>query len=185
MILNAVEAARFICDSGGRAGIGVRDELKALRNLCHVVAVAHPGNTLGGQTLEQLAAGVVEGTGLAVFTRGVLLCGGDLTAEGVRHELAAVADAEHRDAEVEQRRVALRGGLLVNAVRAAGEDNADRVHGLDLLDRGLVRLYLTEYIMFADAARNQLIILTAEIQHKNELMIFHRQSPFVLILLYI
>ena len=37
--------------------------------------------------------------------------------------------------------------------------------------------------MFADAARNQLIILTAEIQHKNELMIFHRQSPFVLILL--
>ena len=185
MILNAVEAARFICDSGGRAGIGVCDEFEALRNLCHVVAVAHPGNTLGGQTLEQLAAGVVEGAGLAVFTRGVLLCGGDLTAEGVRHELAAVADAEHRDAEVEQRRVALRGGLLVNAVRAAGEDNADRVHGLDLLDRGLVRLYLTEYIMFADAARNQLIILTAEIQHKNELMIFHRQSPFVLILLYI
>ena len=183
MILNAVEAARLICDSGGRAGIGVRDEFKALRNLCHVVAVAHPGNALGGQTLEKLAAGVVEGTGLAVFTRGVLLCGGDLTAEGVRHELAAVADAEHRDAEVEQRRVALRGGLLVNAVRAAGEDNADRVHGLDLLDRGLVRLYLTEYIMFADAARNQLIILTAEIQHKNELMIFHRQSPFVLILL--
>ena len=183
MILNAVEAAFFVRDSGGRAGVGVRDKLEALRHLRHVVAVAHPRNALCGQTLEQLAVGVVEGTGLAVLTRGILLRCGDLTAEGVRHELAAVADAEHRNAEVEQSRVALRRGLLVNAVRAAGEDDADRVHGLDFFNRGLVRLYLTEYIMFADAACDQLIILTTEIQHKNELMIFHRQSPFVLILL--
>ena len=36
---------------------------------------------------------------------------GDRAAERLRHRLEAVADAEHRDARVEQRRVELRGAL--------------------------------------------------------------------------
>ena len=44
---------------------------------------------------------------------------------------------------------------------------------------------LAVYAALTDAAGHQQVILAAEIQHKNELMIFHRQSPFVLVLLYI
>ena len=178
MILYAVEAALLVSDGSGRAHIGVSDQLEALRHLCHVVAVAHPGNTLLRQTLEQLAVRVVEGLGLAVLARSVLLCCGYLAAEGVRHKLTAVADAQNRYAQLEQSRITLRGLFLVNAVRTAGKDDADRIERLDLLNRGLIGLDLTVNIMFADASCNQLIVLTAEVEHQNKLMIFHRQSPF-------
>ncbi len=48
-------------------------------------------------------------------------------AEHVRHQLHAVADAERRHAEVEHGAVDMRRALFVDAARAAGQDDADRL----------------------------------------------------------
>ena len=173
MVLHAVKATRFVCDRRGRAHLGVRHQFKALRHPGHVVSVAHPRNALRRQTLEQLAVRVIKRLGLAVFARRILLRCGDKAAQRMRHELAAIADAQHRDTQLEQLRVALGRLLIINAVRPAGKDDADRVHCADLIDRGLIGLDLAVYIMLADTPRDQLVILTAEVQHQNELMVLH------------
>lgn len=91
----------------------------------------------------------------------------------MRHKLTAIADAKHRDTQFKQPRVALGRLLVVYAVRTAGKDDADRVHCADLLERGLIGLDLTVHIMLADAARDQLVVLSAKVQHQNELMVIH------------
>ena len=48
------------------------------------------------------------------------------TNEVVRDELAAIADAEHGHARIKERGIDVRRILKVNAVRAAGEDEADK-----------------------------------------------------------
>ena len=52
-------------------------------------------------------------------------------AEHVRHQLHAVADAERRHAEVEHGAIDVRRAFLVDAARPAGQDDADRVLGLN------------------------------------------------------
>ena len=93
MELNAIEPPGLVGNGGVGTGIGVANQRKAIRNLCHIVAMAHPGNGLLRNTLEQLAAGVIIGGGFPVFPGGILLRGSYLAAQGVCHELAAVADA--------------------------------------------------------------------------------------------
>ena len=72
----------------------------------------------------QLGAAVLAGAGV-----------GDGPAECLRHGLKPVADAEHRKAEVEQRRIELRGAVGVDAGRPTGKHDRQRIAGLDLLDR--------------------------------------------------
>lgn len=55
MKLHAVEAALLVADADGRAGGGMSDKAEALRNLRHIVAVAHPRYALGRNILEKLA----------------------------------------------------------------------------------------------------------------------------------
>ena len=95
----------------------------------------------------------------------------DCAAEVVRHELAAVAHAEHGNAKLECLCIYLRRAGSVNALRAAGEDNADGVVCLDFVYRHAVRLYLAVDIAFPDAAGNQLVILAAEVQNKYALIL--------------
>ncbi len=45
------------------------------------------------------------------------------------------------------------------------------MHRPDLLKRGFVGLDLTIYMMFTHAPRDQLVILPAEVQHQNKLMV--------------
>ena len=171
MELHTVEAAGFVAYADGRAGRAVRDKAEALRYLCHIVSVAHPRDALGWKSLEQAAAGIEKGRGLAVFTGGVRLRGGHLAAEVMRHELAAVADSEHGDAELEYLRIDLWGAGSVNALRAAGEDDADGVVYLYFFYSHAVGLYLAVDIAFADSARDQLVILAAEVQNKYSLIV--------------
>ena len=58
--------------------------------------------------------------------RAVLAVGGlvDLAAQLVREELQAVADAEHRDAQLEDEPVGARAALGEHRRGAAGEDDA-------------------------------------------------------------
>ena len=174
--LHAVEAAGLVADSDGRAGGAVCDEAEALGHLGHIVAVTHPCYALGGEILEQAAVGIEEGGSLAVFAGCIRLRGGHLAAKVMRHELAAVANAEHGDAELEYLRIYLRRAGRVNALRAAGEDDADGVVGFYLFYRHAVRLYLAVNITFADSARDQLIILAAEVQNKYALILHSGSS---------
>ena len=70
---------------------------------------------------------------LAVFPSGIVLGLGDLAAQGVGHELAAVTDAQHGDAQLKNLRVHMGGLFVIDAVGAAGKNDADGRHGLNLL----------------------------------------------------
>ena len=83
---------------------------KPIGHLGHIIAVAHPGDALGRQTLEQLAGGIVNRSRVLPYSRAVSVLGsGDLAAQSVRHELAAVADAQDGHAQLKDRGV-VRGG---------------------------------------------------------------------------
>lgn len=90
--LNAIKAPGCVGDGHIGAVVAVSGEGKARGHHGHVVPMAHPGCSLCGQALENLTAGVVVGTGLTVLPGGVLLGRGNLSAQGMRHELASIAD---------------------------------------------------------------------------------------------
>ena len=104
----------------------------------------------------QLGAAVLAGSGA-----------GDRSAESLSHRLEAVADAEHRHPEVEQRGVQLRRAVGVDAGRAAGQHDGLRVAGLDLLHTGGVRDDLGVHPRLADPSRDQLRVLRSEVDHQH------------------
>ena len=108
MELNAVQLARLVRHAGDRGRRIAGDNLEAGRQFGDLVAVAHPD-------IEQPMAFAV-GTVLDVFEQGRVAAGShlgiaklahlpafDLPAELRCHGLHAVADAEHRHAELESR----------------------------------------------------------------------------------
>ena len=171
VILHAVEAALFIADGDVGAGIGMGDEGEPIGYLFHVVAVAHPRHALFGQALEELAGRIEEGLSLAVFARGRIARGNDLAAEVVRDELAAIADAEHGHARIKKRGIDVRRVLKVDTVRAAGEDEADGFHCKKICERSRVGLHFAVNAAFTHAAGDQLVVLTAEVQDNDGLMV--------------
>ena len=170
--LHTVEATGLVSDGAGGAMLRDGTGAEALGQAGDEVAVAHPGDALLGQALEQAAGGEVR-LGAAVFAGRAVLRGRDLTAERLGHELAAVADAEDRYAQREDGGIDLRGGGIIDAVRAAGEDKALGLHGLELLQRGRVGLDLAVYIALTDTAGDELVILPAKVQNENR---FHAHS---------
>ena len=171
VILHAVEAALFIADGDVGAGIGMGDEGEPIGYLFHVVAVAHPRHALFGKPLEELAGRIEEGLSLAVFARGRIARGNDLAAEVVRDELAAIADAEHGHARIKKRGIDVRRVLKIDTVRAAGEDEADGLHCKKIREGRRVGLHLTVNAAFTHAAGDQLVVLTAEVQDNDGLMV--------------
>ena len=170
VVLHAVEAPGLVGDGHVGAGVGVGGEGEALGHLGHVVPVAHPGDALLGQAMEQLAGGIIVGLGLAVLPGGVVLGLGDLAPQQVGHQLAAVADAQNGHTPGEDLGVHLGGGLQIHAVGAAGEDDADGVHGLQLGQGSGVGLDLAVHAAFPDTAGDELVVLAAEVQHDNSLV---------------
>ena len=151
-----------------RAVCGVGSDLEAGSRLLDVVIVAHPADGRRLHIGEQLALGVHKHLGLAVLTLG---SAADMTAQQVHHQLAAVADAQHRHAPAED--LGVDGGriLQINAVGAAGEDNALGILGLDDRKIGFIGIDLAVDIIFSDAAGNQLIVLSAKVQHDDSFML--------------
>ena len=140
-------------------------------DLGHVVAMAHPGDALCGQAAEQGRADVVIGLGLAVFPCRVCLGRGHPAAQMVRQQLAAIADAQHRDPQGEYCGVYLGRVGFVYAARPAGENDADRGKLADLLRCHGVGVDLTVHIAFPDPPGDQLVVLSAKIQDQ---YFFHR-----------
>ena len=166
--LDGVQPLFFVLSCGHRAVDGVGSDFEAGRSLLDIVVVAHPADGGGLHIGEHLAAVVHEDLGLAVLTLGGAA---DVAAQQVHHELAAVADAQHRHAPAED--LGVDGGriLQIDAVGAAGEDDT---LGVLRLDDGQVRLIgidLTVDIILADAARDELIVLAAKVQHDHGFML--------------
>ena len=121
MELNSVQALLGVLCRSYRAVDRVSSDFKAGRCLLNVVVMAHPADGGGLNILEHLAAVVHKDLGLAVLT---LRSAADMTAQQVHHQLAAVADSQHRDAPVED--LGVDGGRIfqIDAVGAAGEDDS-------------------------------------------------------------
>ncbi len=91
----------------------------------------------------------------------------DGSAEGLGHGLESVADAEHGDAEVEERGIELGRTLGVDAGGSAGKHKRDRVLRRDLLGGRGMRDHLGVHIGLAHTAGDQLRVLGAEIDDEN------------------
>ena len=171
--LDAEEAAVEVLHGGELGVVGLRARLEALGQARDLVAVGHPHLGLGGDVLEERRGCRGGDDGLAIFA-GVAVR--HFTAERLDHELEAVADAQHRDAEAEDGGVAFRGVRLVDARGAAAQDDARGRGGADLFRRSLPGDDPAVDVEFADAPCDELAVLGSEIQHENGFRMVHNNS---------
>ena len=95
----------------------------------------------------------------------------DRAAEVARHELHPVADAERRDAEREDAGVELGRALRVHGSRPAGEDQRGGVAPRDLVRGEPVADELRVDARLADAPRDQLAVLAAEVDDEDRTLL--------------
>ena len=169
MELDAVEATLGVLAGGDRRARARGQGSEAGRRLVDAVAMAHPALLRVREALHQPAAllaqlqlGPAELTALGAL---------DATAEGLDHHLHAVTDPEDRDPELEELGPQRRRPLLVDRGGASGEDERPRVAEPDPVDVGVVRKQLREDAALAEAARDQLRVLAAEVEHEDLLAI--------------
>ena len=109
--------------SGARAVVGGGNHLESVGDLRNVVGVAHEHIFVFVKTVENHAVADMHER-LTVFAHAAFL---DDAAKLVSNVLHSVADAQNRRAEVENVVRAFWRIVKIHAVRAAGEDDADRV----------------------------------------------------------
>ena len=102
--------------------------------------------------------------GVAEFVHGAGL---DATAELRGHGLHAVADAEHRDAELEHGRRRSRRAGLRDRLGATRQDDAARTEGSHRVVTRVPRVDFAIDAELAHAARDQLRVLRAEIEDQD------------------
>ena len=163
MELHAVEAALRVLERRHGRVIRRRDDRRARRWGDHGVAMRHPHGLILGQRREQLSTGCVQLGAAELRHVGAV----DTAAELEREQLRAVADAEGRDAELEERRIEPRRAVGVDGRGSAGEDQRARVAALELVDGEAVRDQLGVDARLTDPARDQLRVLAAEVDHQN------------------
>ena len=148
---------------GGEGGV-VRggDGAEAAREFSEFVPVAVPDVDGGGQTAEEWARPLLHREqAAAVLAPGAVL---DFAAEMVAHELHAVADAEDRQAEIEEGGIRLWRVLSINAGGAAAEDDAPRLEGGDFFGRQIAAHDLRIDLTLAHPPRDDLRVLRTEIE---------------------
>ena len=94
----------------------------------------------------------------------------NLATEYVRHELHPVADAEHRDAQVEELGIAPRGSCVRHAAGAARKNQADRVLLPQTVEWRVERNNLRVHRQLAKTPGDKLRVLRSEIEYQNGLM---------------
>ena len=161
MKLHGPDAAIFVGDAGQR----IRRNGGAMESrgqFERFVAVAHPHLHRFAEDRQTAASRCLQcHFGMAVFALGR---GAHLAAHVMHDEMQSVADAEDRRIELEQRGVGCRRVGVVHRRRAAGEDEADGLVGLDFSDGNRAGEHDGEDVLFADAAGDQLRILRAEVE---------------------
>jgi len=153
----------------GDAGDGARGpggEVEAGGQLKGLIAVGHPCSEFGGvETGKKGGFGVNDfDLGVAVFT---FFGRTDFAAEVMDDVLQSIADAEDGEAEVEDYRVGWWGIGIVDGAGAAGKDDAGGRKRTDGLNWGGTGKDGGKDVHFADAARDELGVLGAEVEDDN------------------
>ncbi len=172
--LHAVEAASLVGDHGvgrtGRRG----DDVEALGDGDDLVAMAHPDRLFladRGQVGQQ-GRGFLDGDLGAAELAGVAAL--DLAAQLFTQGHLAVADAQHRHAGLEHGLGRAGAAFLVHALGTARQDDGGGVHprqsGLGLLER----MDFAIDAGLAQAARDQLRHLAAEVDDEDLLVVVRR-----------
>ena len=91
----------------------------------------------------------------------------DDAAQLVRHQLLPITDAEHGHAQLVDARIDARRAFGIHARGPAREHDAARRERADLRERPVRRLDLAVDALLADAARDQLAVLGAEIEDQD------------------
>ena len=164
MPLHAVQFAGFVLHGGDRCAFGVGEHFEAFRRGLDGHAMAHPRALLCGRAVEQTLRLVDGGFRFAVFAQGGLV---DIRAQRVCHGLEAVADAEHRNARVEQLLVDARSARFEHGSGATGQDDGLRILGQHLIDRHGMRHELRINIGLTHATCDQLGVLGSEIDNEH------------------
>ena len=132
------------------------------RRLEHGVAVTHPALLLVGKPGQEAPTAVSE------RERGASELAGlgplDATTEDPHHGLHPVADAEHRDPELEQLGTQLRSPVRVDGRRPPGQHQSGGLALPDPAQVGVVRKELGEHAALPDPPGDQLGVLTPEIE---------------------
>ena len=165
MELHAVDAAFVVLQHRDRRAGRGRGDREAVGRLGDAVEVAHPHvvfrRGIVGQEQRRTGAGHA---GAAVFA---LHAPPDDAAELLADQLGAVADAEHRHAEVVDRRIERRRSFDVDALRATGQDDRGRLAFGDLPGGDPVRDDLGVHLQLSHPPGDQLGVLGAEVDDEN------------------
>ncbi len=165
--LHAVDRLIGGGDGGDRSVLGVSDRAETVGKPREVVAVAHPHRRAVGDVTEEIGLFVDDEMGAAELAAARALDG---PAEFVRNRLQAVADPEDRHkaavarGEREEFGVEVGRALVVDGVRAAGEDEALRAQRGDLVERGGAGVNLAVDPGLPHAAGDELGGLRAEVE---------------------
>gem|GEM_PF-3412553 len=171
-----VVAAALVGGDGEGRILRRRDDFKTLGEFGDPVTVAHPDGIASAdvpEALEQRARRLHLEIGTAELRRMAAL---DDAAELGAERLLAIADAEDRDSGVEDRLWRPRAAFRRHRGRTAGEDHALRLHLLEGRSGVLERVDLAIDPGFADAARNQLRHLAAEIDDQDGVGVLERHG---------
>ena len=166
MELRGVQLALGALHGGDGADVGLRGHEEAFWRAAHGVAVAHPHGLLGGRVPVQGGSAVVRARerGRAVLA---LLGVAHFATQRDGHDLLSVAEAEHRDAQLQDLGVDGGGVLGVDAGGAAGEDDGGGGDGADFVGRDVARHDLGVDVQVAHAAGDQLAVLGAEVEDED------------------
>jgi hypothetical protein len=162
--LNAVYRPCDVLEDGDRRRGRAGDDARPGRRGRDGIAVAHPDRLLERQPGKKLALPLTSEVRLAELRDARSL---DSSAELPGHELHPIADAEHRDAELEEPPVDSRRAIRVDGRRPAGEHERARAAALDVGRPDPVGHELGVDPALADAPRDQLRVLTPEIDHED------------------
>ena len=174
MELHAVDLLFYAFKGRDGAKIGAGNGAEALGQPLHPVGMAHEHLLLCVHAAEEPGSGFKPGVHGAVFA---VFTGADLAAQHVADQLHAIADAQHRHAQVKHLFRACGGVGGIYALRAAGKDNTDGIQGANFFDGGGIRLDNGIYGTLPHPAGNEFLVLAAKVQDHNRL-IHMRIAPF-------
>ncbi len=167
MELNPKDGQASMADRGKRTGAGLGQRFKLVTDRGNLVTVAHPDVDLGGQAFEQFVRLADLAGRRPIFATGRVV---DFPTERLAGQLHAVANAQHRDAQLKDFGVASGRPGFVNAGRASRQDDAFGSEFSQSLGRNVVPQNLAVNVLFADAPGDQLRVLGTEVQHDDSLL---------------
>ena len=164
MKLEAVKFSVGIFDRGESGILGMRGGAESSRQRRHLVAVAAPDIDLLADAVEEFRAIRYLEHARPVFAAFAEF---HLPAEVVRHQLHPVANSQHRKAERKYFRIELRRPLVVNAGWPSGKHDSLGAHRRDFFRRNIEANDFRIDLALANAPRDYLSVLRAEIENEN------------------